>query len=205
MTKQFKTKREIAMDIIVAYAKRNFAQYIGPYFIGNYGSLYEVSFQELKYAAGASREVWSIAGGIVLVDKNKGAKRVMENLYENGKGNYVFIDEDSGYSYYFNMADSKIIQKYLCTRGKKYFSCKEDIFEILGNYKSLKMFNRHLRDRIIKIDGREFIFHKYNDFIKELEKNAYYDYDQRFEIEVNGKTLEWIFWYSNGFDFIEVR
>lgn len=197
--------RKIGMEILGDYAKRNFVQYVGPVFLGNYGSLYGASYQEIKYAVGAAKEIWDIAGGLVVIDKNKGARRIMENLYENGRGNFVFIDEESGYSYYFNLSDSKIIRKYMCTRGRKYLSCKEEIFEILGNYKSLKMFNKHLRDKEIKIDGREFIFHKYNNFIKELEKDAYSDYDKRFEIEVNGKTLEWIFWYSNGFDFIEVR
>lgn len=172
--------RKIGMDIIGAYVRNNYVQYVGPVFLGNYGSLYEVSFQELKYAAGAAKEIWDIAGGIVIVDKNKGAKRVMENLYENGRGNFVFIDEESGYSYYFNLSDSKIIRKYMCTRGRKYFSCKEEIFEILGSYKSLKMFNKYLRDKEIKIDGREFIFHKYNNFIKELEKDEYSGYGQSF-------------------------
>lgn len=197
--------RKIGMEILGNYAKNSFVQYVGPYWIGNYGNLYETDFNELKYVAGAAKEIWDIAGGIVIVDKNKGAKRVMENLYENGRKNYVFIDEETGYSYYFNLEDSKIIRRWLCTRGRKYVCCKEELFEIIGNYKSLKMFNRHLRDREIKIDGREFIFRKYNDFIKLLEKDAWSGYDQRFEIEVDNKTLEWIFWYSNGFDFIEVR
>lgn len=196
--------RKIGMEILGAYVRNNYVQYVGPKFLGHYGNLYE-NYKEIKYTAGVAKEILDIAGGIIILDKNKGAKRIMENLYFNGRGNYIFIDEETGYSYYFNLKDSSIIRKYLCTRGRKYFSCKEDIFEVLGNYKSLKTFNKHLRDKDITINGTKYKFHSYNEFYKTMDKEVWTGYDKKFKIKVNEKTLEWIFWSCYGWNFIEVR
>lgn len=190
----------------VSWNKR--AYYIGPKFIGDYGRITIDEPMNIKrYLYGVASFTRFIDNGFVIVDEVSGAKRLTDNVYENGNGNIVFIDElDSNmYSYYFNIKDSKIIRKWFATGGKKYIGCKEDLFEVIGEYYLKKLFDSKLRDNDITIDNKPHKFRSYNEFYKELRKHIFSGYSASFDIICDEKYYNVTFHSVSGWNYPEVE
>lgn len=149
---------------------KNPIYYIGPMYIGNYGEIDKrLSYKETRKLYGATAYALQTENVCLVMDKR--SKVIIDNLYENGKGNLFFvnINDKSTWSHYFNKEDSRILLKYFRRAGKKNIpEIKEELFKIISEYKLKRYYDKYCHNKIIFIDGREKKFSSYKLFKKEF-------------------------------------
>lgn len=159
-------KKEKIMNCIKNMLHRENIFYIGPKFFGDYGRLDELTYKELKYILGNTKEIIQ-SDLVAIVDKK--ARLIAENVYDNGNGNVFFINISDGtlWTRYFNKEDSKIILNYYKRAGRKeYIEIKEDLINIVNEEKIKRFFNKYVCRKEIQIDDKKYTFNKYKEFRK---------------------------------------
>lgn len=140
--------------------------YVGPAFMGDYGRLYDVNYQEARYISGHTKNIF-VAESVIVLDRE--ARMIADNVYENGRGNIFFcnIYDNNLWTRYFNKSDSKIILNYYKRSGKKpYMELKEDLINIVNEEKIKRFFNKYVCRKEIQIDDKKYTFNKYKEFRK---------------------------------------
>lgn len=160
------SKRKESISNVEMFVNNFNMFYVGPKFLGHYGRLDEVNYQEARYLSGHTKRLFSDCS-IVILDKK--ARMIAENVYENGRGNIFFcnIHNKELWTRYFNKEDSRIILNYYKRAGKKpYMELPEDLQNIVGEEKIKKFYDKNVHGKEIQIDDKKYIFNKYKDFRK---------------------------------------
>ena len=163
-------KQEKIKTLQNIFKAKNPVYYVGPIHLGNYGHIDErMSYKETKSLYGNTAHVIQTDEVCIIMDRR--SRIIVDNLYENGKGNLFFINigDKSTWTYYFNKADSKILLKYFRRAGKKFApEIKEELFKIISEYKLKRYYDKYCHGKLIFIDGKEKHFSSYKLFKKEF-------------------------------------
>lgn len=158
--------KEKIMNCVKNLIHKEEVYYVGPKFLGDYGRLDKISYKELKYLYGHTREIVQDKSTVII---DKKARLIAENVWDNGNGNIFFcnINNKELWTRYFNKEDSKIIRKYYKRAGRKeYIEIKEDLINIVNEEKIKRFYDKNVHAREIQIDNNKYTFNRYKDFRK---------------------------------------